>query len=749
MGRWSVRIALVLGVMATIQQEAASQETPKPGPRFVDVRVGFEQTARSGCWTPIAIDLTSIGRPFKGTVSIEMPDSEAVAVTYLVKEVSIASGEQITVRHHLYLEGDVSSLAVRLRNEEGELADQWFAHMQSASAIDTPDYSQVIVAAIGSPSGIETLAEVEVAETPEQSFSTTQSFQRVLLCRRLDDLPTQWFAWQGVDVVVLTTDETTVLDAFDSTRAAALKTWVRQGGRLVVSVANNWQIVAESFLGDMLPARLEGVSSAGRLSPEVGAIELLAGGAKPLPVTDKGVFVAKLGDVRGKRLPQDVDEASASVIVRGEYGFGQVTLVGIDVNASPFRDWNGRRDFWTRVAGVPSGTGSANPNPWDNQSRVTQVIDRLLDDFRDVTIVPFAWVAAFIIGYILLIGPVEYFVLKKLVGRLEWTWITFPLLVLLVSAGAYLAAFRLKGDNILVNRVEVLDVDAASQTLRGVGFSSIFSPRIDRYSLTCEPSLAVAGTWESAGMGRAPLDRVSSTVGNLAWNWWSNSRGSGGLFGSSGYAVSIPEPTTVRDVPIRVWSVKNFQSRWLARGADVVAADLHRGDLLKDSTGLRGSVSNKLSSSIEDIHLFFGEYVFRLGTLAPGANVTLALEQQIPLSTFVSNMSQGNIGFDSYNAVSSISFENSSWIHPFLIDLTFPDNQVSSDRASSQHLLSPWALSEALTSGRAILVGRLTDPAGKLWINATPTPGADPPPVAAREQRISFLRVVLEPTNDD
>ena len=67
---------------------------------------------------------------------------------------------------------------------------------------------------------------------------------------------------------------------------------------------------------------------------------------------------------------------------------------------------------------------------WD----LAESLNQTLDDFQGVTPIPFAAVAAMILGYIVLIGPGDYFLVKKLLKRMELTWITFPLWVILVSA---------------------------------------------------------------------------------------------------------------------------------------------------------------------------------------------------------------------------------------------------------------------------------------------------------------------------
>src|SRR5205085_228522 len=89
---------------------------------------------------------------------------------------------------------------------------------------------------------------------------------------------------------------------------------------------------------------------------------------------------------------------------------------------------------------------------------ITSRLQQELDNF-DVNVVPFGYVALFIILYILVVGPLDYFVLKHVFHKLEWTWITFPLVVLTVSIAAYFTAYALKGNDLKINKVDLVDFD--------------------------------------------------------------------------------------------------------------------------------------------------------------------------------------------------------------------------------------------------------------------------------------------------
>src|SRR5208337_4236626 len=113
-------------------------------------------------------------------------------------------------------------------------------------------------------------------------------------------------------------------------------------------------------------------------------------------------------------------------------------------------------------------------------------LQRGLETF-DVPVIHFGWVTLFILVYILIVGPLDYFVLKKLFKRLELTWITFPTLVILISVLAYLIAYRAKGDGLRINKIDLVEYDLANAQAYGRSWFSVFSPRIQKYTLGQEP----------------------------------------------------------------------------------------------------------------------------------------------------------------------------------------------------------------------------------------------------------------------
>jgi hypothetical protein len=456
-------------------------------------------------------------------------------------------------------------------------------------------------------------------------------------------LPDQWIGYAGVDLMVIGTAadrgfwEALAAPAHERKRKAIAE-WVRRGGRVVVSLGTNPDLLeAHKELREMLPAT---VPAGGKRTVSVLSYEWALRGADIRDPADQITFrdgksqfsVVKLqprADRPSKALVTEPERArQAPLVVQGPYGQGRVTVVGLDLDRAPFSEWNQRRDFWENLV---NHAGYKLPLPSDKLDKYGNRIDEFstslqgsLDFFEGVPVVSFGWVALFILIYIVLIGPVDYLFLKKVVKRLEWTWVTFPVIVITVSAGAYFAAYALKGRDLKMNKVDVVDIDLAGGRVDGSTWFTLFSPRIQNYTIGVEPA---GPGWTPADPSLAAHDTVLSWQSTVERNRYS-SGGTGGLFSKRYRYQSMPDPADpnrdlyasgLESVPIQVWTTKAFSAQWTAvidPNMPPVSAELSVSN--GDPKGLVGTITNHLPvEKFSDIALFWRDHAYDLGTELP------------------------------------------------------------------------------------------------------------------------------------
>ena len=230
--------------------------------------------------------------------------------------------------------------------------------------------------------------------------------------------------------------------------------------------------------------------------------------------------------------------------------------------------------------------------------------------------------ALFIFLYILVIGPLDYFFLKKVVKRLEWTWITFPAVVLVASAIAYFAAYAIKGNDLKINKVDIVDIDLHTQQAFGHTWFTLFSPRIQNYTIGIEQASPgwTAGTDEDHRNTSVLVSWAARP--DMSYGGYARSR-SQSLFQRS-YEYE-PDATGLRDVPIQVWATKSLTASW-ERALDPrqlpLTAELEAASPDEPQKILSGTIVNHLPVALEDVGLIYGGstgkiLVYSLGTLTP------------------------------------------------------------------------------------------------------------------------------------
>ena len=302
----------------------------------------------------------------------------------------------------------------------------------------------------------------------EQPLAVPDEMQHHAYVNDVRDLPTQWYGYAAVDVMFLTTGQTKFVEALltdTQNRKEALAEWVSRGGKLVISVGHNHQLAKSLF--EKMPLLPQACSITGSIRMErlediekwCGTQERFPPAASPIEtaVVTAGQGIEALTD--GPR-PNKPGSSQAPVLLQFPHGLGRVILIAFDLDQAPFTSWRGKEQFYKQLVREIGPTPPAKEDfvSYRYNQQIGAQMTRHLEEFEEVSVVSFGWVALFIFLYVLVVGPLEFFFLKYVVKRMELAWITFPAIVVAISSVAYVTAYALKGRELKIREVDLIDV---------------------------------------------------------------------------------------------------------------------------------------------------------------------------------------------------------------------------------------------------------------------------------------------------
>lgn len=653
---------VVLSAVLVLALAAPGRAADAPKVVITAARVGLPAraddaapVARFGAWAPVTVDLQLLDAlPEPVELVVESPDADGVTTRLAVP---------------LDLTGAKAGATVAARDLPR------FAYVRpAAAAADTTVTVQLRGVPISEPFRVRTLRPKDPlayvvlglgsrlpgfdlprpaaaeGEAPPASAPLRGGRVEVAAITDLALLPDHWIGYDAADVVVLTTATGDLFEqlfspAGDRKREALLE-WVRRGGRLVVSAGEKARLLgAHSAARELLPAgaKAEPVRTTNRLplywsARETSQASTMAGN---LAVLGAWFPVANLELTRPGRvlIPPPARQADDKDVVAAQAGFGlgRVTLIAFDLDRPPFAEFASRAEFWDwvlREGGASRASvgseGKPRPvaaGPTDDEDELAVALRTHVDTFDGVPVVSFGWVAVLIAFYLVLVGPVEYYVLKRILGRVELTWLTFPLIVVTVSLLAYWSAAALKGRDLRVNAVEVIDVfpEKGGGRVYGTGWYSVFSPRVAAYTVGVSP----AEKWTAPGADGNP---VLGWVGGPRGGRASLLRRRYDLEAGPGDVAGV-----LSGVPVPVWSTKAFSGNWAAPldpASPVVESRLEHppGDPAK---AIGTFVSRMPVPELTDAVAFYAGQAYPLGTLVPDQEVRLVLDRGQPAAQFL------------------------------------------------------------------------------------------------------------------
>lgn len=607
-------------------------------PRIDDkgIRIGLRdgpQLARSrnGVWTPVTIPVQAgsddVPRDSYRLV-VETTDGEAVPYRYTAAVPAIPANRTQIVFAYVRPGSSGALFTLTLQKADGSEVQTVADLSRDSSNKEILEPNEVLYLTLGSPlPGLKSASKPEAAgqEPRPDNKGEDVAAPGFASIENIADMPDRWFGYEAVDTIVLTTSSDPFVKQLldmDKARRDALLDWVRRGGRLILSVGRNQQSVVQWL--EKAPL-VDGTLRATIARPSLPNLQMWCG-ADPRqknPLRNIDIVPVTPGpNMHGVVYedPAPGDRETRPILWQSSCGLGRVLLVAFDLDSRNFSEWDGQKAFWKKLQEeigprVTAGEANLPAGPFVGGGELAVDLKRELESFQEVPVISFGWVALFILFYIILIGPLDYFLLKRMFKRLELTWITSPLMVLIVSVAAYATASYFKGDDLRINKIDLVEIDLHGPgQVYGRSWFTLFSPRIENYTIGLEPAAPEwGGRWSEGDAPTPPV--ITAVLDGLETGMGGASQG---LFRRP-YEYAA-DAAGLRQVPISVWATRTLTASWRVPLKDAshpapIQAELR---ISRDGRALSGAITNNLPAELQGSALFFQGQWYLLGDLAPG-----------------------------------------------------------------------------------------------------------------------------------
>ncbi len=337
-------------------------------------------------------------------------------------------------------------------------------------------------------------------------------------------LPDDSIGYDRVNLVVLSNVSA---DRLTYEQKRALYRYLNDGGNILMTSGENNLWLGDELFGRLLPGSLTGevieLDTIGGYSYNKGRTSALI---QHFPVlqTDTyevtGVDPAQSGYVFAKH-------DDTPTILRKAVGEGRVFFTAFDPTRKPF---TGRTETLTIFGNIINMISLKRGVPTNVSflTSVTGIFNKLINSVTTKDIIKkiaLFFIISFVV-YVILLGPVNYFVLS-LKRKLEYAWLTIPAISILFSALFLSSGYIARGtENYLFSYNIVKAYDSNNFMVKS--FLSVFASRADRYEVDIE------------------RQNISAKFHEI------NKRA------KREYEIVTGDTINIKDIDIKKWPVKNF-----------------------------------------------------------------------------------------------------------------------------------------------------------------------------------------------
>ena len=456
-------------------------------PFNVDFAAGWEGYYRPTEWVPLEVGIaSSLKEPFGGTITIEAGQDE---LTELSVTHPIVLTPDMPLRLPLVTKIAFATSECRLfiRDEHGRV--RWSTEYQlwdktnGQKALTAVNGGDLLIGVAGRKAfGLARLGENCVVERTGGGHGPQPRVYAAGKLPRL--LPWDWTGYAALGALVLYNPE---WDQINTSQARAISQWVSNGGKLVIVLGSN-VLPPGHPIAKLIPFQPG--------EPVQVAMDERTAAKWGCDPDKDGLVLRPLDSAAQAGWEIDQMGLDAAAMATGLVGFGRVTVLGFDPSPLASSDYRKQAQFWVEVLNRQFTGCSLAVRPKDAGNRENDsaysywagadarqnrdILDHL---YRIPELRPLGagWVLLLLGLLALLLGPVDYLVLKRL-DRLPLTWITSACVIALFTVGAYFGVQALRAGKTQMRVVTVTDCLAGGDSWT-TSYCGIFASASDDYRL--------------------------------------------------------------------------------------------------------------------------------------------------------------------------------------------------------------------------------------------------------------------------
>lgn len=572
--------ALTLLVMLMMSFLLPSTQAQAAAPLEVKATAGISGKAKYQSVVPLQVTVKNNGADFSGDMAINSSNSYEAA-SALVVPIDIAAGEEKTFTFYLdgladngYSDADLFAFYEGDIEKGKKVAYKGTKRLQSNFLDPTSTFVYTLTDKSDRLSALLRLSSF-VPQNNVEIFNINQ----------LKDytFPEDEQGLAMANVIVV--DEVAIADLAQKQQEALLK-WVQDGGTLLLGATDQVDATAGVFK-EYLPMSLSQEMTT--ISAET--LTKLSGG---------GIFTQPISIHTATNHEGSLPVLTENNIVlasKKKVGSGEIIQTAFSLGDQPLASMDGYAALLAKLIDIQSisqqGMMSQGQSPLDQISYELRNINELFPSFE----VSVSYMLIVIILYIIIIGPVLYFVLKK-VDKREHAWWIIPVFSIVLSIGLFIVGAK---DRIVQPQVQQSAFYKVNEdsSLNGYYVESILTNRSGDFVVNTDKN--------TTAVAMRNYNNFTGTVGDLH---------------ESSYFKENANGSTLRLRDLNYWSVQSFGGKTSAQNIGKMDVDI----TLKNEK-LTGTIKNNFPFELKDVTLISGVKEVKLGDIK--ANGTLQVDKEM------------------------------------------------------------------------------------------------------------------------